>query len=112
VAGHKPVEQHPQRGEVLLDGGRGKLRLQVLDEGGDVEGLHVGELGDAAAVAPFREAAGCVQVRLARVVVVDLCGEEFQDALRGLRRRREKRRGLQLGGRGEDDFGALIAWRH
>jgi hypothetical protein len=90
---------------VLLYGGRGKLPLQVFDEGGDVDGLYVGELADAAAVAPFREAAGCVQVRLAGVVVVDLGGEEFQDAPGGLRRRREKRRGLKLGARGEDDFG-------
>lgn len=56
VPRHKPVEQHAERGQVLLDGGRGKLPLQVLDEGGDVEGLHVGELADAAGVAPFREA--------------------------------------------------------
>jgi hypothetical protein len=35
---------------VLFDGGRRKLPLQVLDEGGDVERMHVGELADAAAV--------------------------------------------------------------
>ncbi|HZL25967.1 MAG TPA: hypothetical protein VFC39_05500 [Acidobacteriaceae bacterium] len=52
-----------------------KLPLQVLDEDGDVEGLHVGGLADAAAVAPLREAAGGVQVGLARVVIVDPGGE-------------------------------------
>jgi len=60
------------------------LPLQVLDEGGDVEGLHVGELADAAGVAPFRGTAGGVEVRFARVVVVDLGGEEFQNAPGGL----------------------------
>ena len=52
VAGHQPVKEHAQRGQVLLDGGRGELSLQILDEGGDVEGLHVGELSDAVALAP------------------------------------------------------------
>lgn len=70
-----------------------------------MEGLHAGELADAAGGAPFREAARAVQVRLARVVVVDLRGEKLWDALGGLRRGREKRRGLQLRGGGEDDFG-------
>lgn len=56
-------------------------KLTVLDESGDVEGMHVGELANAATAAPFRKTAGCVQVRLARVVVVDLSSEEFQHAL-------------------------------
>ena len=38
VPGHQPVKAHAQRGQVLLDGGRGELSLQILDEGGDVEG--------------------------------------------------------------------------
>ena len=82
AAPDKPVEQHAQRGKkVLFDGRRGK---------------------PPAGVAPCREAGG-VQVRLAGVVVVDLGGEEFQDPLGGLRRRREKRGGPQLGEGGEDD---------
>ena len=97
VTGHQPVEEHAQRGQVLLHGGRGKLPLQVLDEGGDVDGLDAGELVDATAGAPVREAAGGVQVRLARVVVIDLGGEKLQDALGGLRRRREKRPGPRPG---------------
>ena len=43
------------------------------------EGLHVGELADAFLVAPCREAAGGVQIRLPRAIVVGLGGEEFQD---------------------------------
>src|ERR1039457_4105922 len=41
----------------------------------------------------------------ARPAVVELRGEEFQDALRGLRRRRKQRGGLQLGCKGKNDFG-------
>ena len=91
---------------MLLYGRRGKFSLQVLDEGGDMEGLHVGELADAVAVAPYGEAPRGVQVRLAGFVVVDLGGEEFQDPLGGLRRRREKRGGLKRRGEGDDNFGA------
>jgi hypothetical protein len=61
------------------------------------------EPGDVARVTPFGKAARSVQVGFARVVVVDLSGEEFQHALRRFRRRREERRGMQLG---EDDFSA------
>ena len=91
VARHQPVEQHAQRGQVLLHRGRREFPLQLLDEGGDVEGLDAGELSDAAGLAPLREAARGIQVRLARVVVVDLGGEEFDHALRRLGRRREQR---------------------
>ena len=53
---HQPVEESAQSGQVLLDGGRGERSLQILDEGGDVEGLHVGELGDASGVGVNRDA--------------------------------------------------------
>ena len=83
VAGHQPVEEHAQRGQGLLDRPRRKLALEVLHEGSDMEGLHVGELADVVCVAPLREAPCGVQVRLARVAVVDLGGEKLEDALRG-----------------------------
>ncbi len=51
-----------------------------------------------------RERGGRPRERLACVVVVDLGGKEFLDALRGHRRRCEKGRVLQLGRKGEDDF--------
>ena len=47
VAGHQLVEEHAKRGQGLLDRGRRKLALEVLHEGSDMEGLHVGELADA-----------------------------------------------------------------
>ena len=64
MASHQPIEQHAQRGQVLLDGRRGELFLQMLDEGGDVERMHVGELADSGGVAPSRETVGCVEVCL------------------------------------------------
>ena len=72
MAGDKPVEQHAQRGQVLLHRGRRELALQILNEGGDVERLHVGELVRCLPVAPCGKAARGVEVRLAGVVVVDL----------------------------------------
>jgi hypothetical protein len=104
VTGHQPVEQHAERGQVLLDRRRRKLSLQVLDKGGDVKRFNAGELGDAAGLAPMREAAGGIQVRQARVLVIDLGGEEFKDAPGGLRRRRKKRRRRQFIGGIEDDL--------
>ncbi len=59
---------------------------------------------DAALVAPGGKAARGVEVRLARVVVVDLGVEEFQNAQGGLGRRREQRGGLRRRRGGEDDF--------
>ena len=97
MAGHQPVKEHAQRGQVLLDGGRGERSLQILDEGGDVEGLHVGELSDAAGLAPGGEASRGAQVGPAGVVVVDLGGEKLQDAPGGLGGRGEQRRGLKRG---------------
>jgi hypothetical protein len=44
-----------------------------------VEGLHIGELGDTASVAPFGEATRGVQVCLAGVLIVYLGGKEFDE---------------------------------
>jgi hypothetical protein len=46
-----------------------------------------------------------IQIRLAGVIVVDLGGEEFEDALGGLGRRREQPGGKHGGGREGDDVG-------
>lgn len=67
---------------MLFDRGRGELALQLLDEGRDVEGLHLRELVQAVRLAPLRKPPRGVQVGFARVVVIDLGGEEFQLALR------------------------------
>ena len=94
------------RSQMLLHRRRRELPLQLLDERRDVERPHVGELVQALRLAPGREAARGVQVRLAGVVVVDLRGEEFDEALRRLRRRREQRGRKQAGRWGKDKVGA------
>ena len=94
MAGHQPVKQNAKRRQVLLDGGRGQLALQVLNESGDVDRLHVGELCDAVFLTPGRKAAGGIEVGAAGVGVVDLSGEKLQHALGCLWRGREKWSGL------------------
>ena len=90
VADHQPIEQHTERGQVLLDRGRRKrffleiLVLQVLDECGDMEGLDAGEFSDAVRLAPLRKATRRIQIRLARVVVLDLSGENSNTRLAAL----------------------------
>jgi hypothetical protein len=79
------------------------MALQIPHEGGDMEGLYVGELLEAVQLAPLCEAARRIQVGFPGVVVVDLRGEEFEHALRRLRCRREQRGGKHVGGRGEDN---------
>ena len=103
VAGHQPVEQHAQRRKVLLHRGRSELVLQLLDEGRDVEGLHLAELVEAFGLALRGKAARGVQVGFARVVVVDMRGEEFHHSLRRFRGRREQPGREQAGGRGNDE---------
>ena len=95
------IESARHRVAVLLHGGQQKLALEILDEGCDVEGLHVGELADTARAAPLRETARRVEIGPACVVVVHLRSEELEDALPGLRRRREERGWLQRGSGGE-----------
>ncbi len=48
------------------------LVLQLVDEGGDMGRFDGSEFRDATCLAPLREAASGIQVRLARVAVVDL----------------------------------------
>ena len=53
--GHQPVEQHADAGEVLLDGRRGAFPAQLLDIGGDMHRLHVGERVMPLLLAPAQE---------------------------------------------------------
>ena len=90
---------------MLLDGGRGKFPLQVLHECRDMHGPHVRNLVQPVVLTPLGKAPRRVQVCLARVVVVDLGGEELHHPPRGFRGRREQPDGKQAGGRGGDERG-------
>ena len=65
--------------------------------------LYRREFFDALVGAPGGETSGGVHVSAACMIVVDLAGEEFKDALCCLRRGREERRRLEIGRRREDD---------
>ena len=79
LAGDEPVEQHADRGEVLLDGRFLEVLAEAADVSRDVHRFDVDELLDILApIAPGEEAPAGMQVRVARVLVVDRDGEELQ----------------------------------
>ena len=110
LADDQPVEQHADRGEVLLDGRLGGRGLQRLDIGGDVDRLDVDELDDAVLLEPGEEMAGGPVIGHPGVLVADVGGEEFEEPARRMiagigdrrrhgeraaqRRRLDRRRGL------------------
>ena len=102
LARHKPVEQMPDRGEALLDGRRGSLAAKLLDVGGDVQRLHVGDRRDAGALAPGQEFPRRLRVGAARVRVADVGGEEFEEARRRAGRTAATRAGLRGGSEGSE----------
>ncbi len=89
----QPVEEHAQGGQVLLHRRRGEALLGGLDERGDVDRPDEREVADAGAGAPFSKPLRRVYIGAARMVVVDLSGEEFDDARKGGRRGGEQRSG-------------------
>ena len=81
LAGDEPVEQHADRGEVLLYGRLLEVLAEPADIGGNVHRLDIDQLLDILApIAPGEEAPAGMQVGVARVRVVDGDGEEFQKA--------------------------------
>jgi hypothetical protein len=51
---HSPkVKQHPERGQVLLDGRLGETLQQLLDKGRDVNGLHPRGIVNVATFTPI-----------------------------------------------------------
>ena len=95
LARYQPVEQVPDRGKALLDGRRGPLAAQLLDIGGDMQRLHVGDRRDAGAFAPGQKFPHRLRIGAARVPIADIGREEFP----------ETRLGVVAGGR--NDRGGL-----
>ncbi len=52
VAGHQPVEEHPDRGEMLFDGWLRARAAELLDVGRDVHRRHPGEIPQASLSTP------------------------------------------------------------
>ena len=70
----EPVEQHPYRGEVLLDRRLLEILGQRLDIGGDMQRLDIGDFADGVLVAPGEEPRGGAIIGHAGVLVPDRRG--------------------------------------
>jgi hypothetical protein len=95
LADHQPVEQHADRGKVLLDGRPGSFALldrrfagrrylQRFDIGRDMERLDIGEIADSVLVKPGEERAHGAVISHPGVLVADRGGEEFEKAAGGM----------------------------
>ena len=93
LADHKPVEQHADGRQVLLDGRRGAGLRQLLDVGGHQHRLDPVHQRQAPCLTPVGEPVGGRQVGHSGVRVVDIGGEEFPEPL------------LSVAGVGEQDRG-------
>jgi len=82
---HHPIEQHPQRGQPLLDRGLGMLPQLVLDEGGNVDRLDLGDILDAMHSTECGELPNRFHVGAAGVLVADVGAEEIAHPLPSLR---------------------------
>jgi len=91
LAHYHPIEEHPQRGQPLLDRGLGMLPELVLDEGGDVDRLDLGEILDAKHSTERGELPDRFHVGAAGVLVADVGAEEVAHPRPGFRSRREDR---------------------
>jgi hypothetical protein len=83
LAGHQPVEQHTDAGQMLLHRRRGAFTAQLLDIGGDIHRLHVAQLLDAAIFAPAQEGPSFARVGFTCVRIADIDGEEFEEPAHG-----------------------------
>jgi hypothetical protein len=83
MADDEPVEQHPKRRQVLLYGGLGMRRLQLLNEWGDADGFDRSQIEQSAPLAPVRKSARRFVMGPPRVLVADIRCEEFPEALGG-----------------------------
>jgi hypothetical protein len=80
LAGHQPIEQHPDAGEMLLYGGRRPRSLQRFDIGGHMHRLDLAERADPLPRAPAQEGAGSARISRPRVWVANVDREELDEA--------------------------------
>ena len=100
LADDKPVEEHPERRELLLHARGRQLPGELLNVGRDDHRLDLVE-SNAAALAPLGETPGGRKVGEAGVRVPDVGGEEFPEpALGAFGGGEERRRRRAVGGWG------------
>ncbi len=102
----QPVEQHPDRRQVLLDRGSLVGAAEQFDVGRDVVRAHRAERGDLLRVEPGEERARGDRVGGAGVRIADVRGEEIQEPQRGgftLRRDQSRNQPAGRPRRGDDD---------
>ena len=93
LAGHQPVEQVADGGELLLDRGRGNLARLRFDPGRDMQRLHGYERWHAMHLAPGQKLGHGTAVGPAGVLVADRRGEELEETpLRLIAGRGDERR--------------------
>ena len=80
LAGHQPIEQVADRGELLLDGRRRHLAGLRLDPGRDVQRRDLRQRRHAGVGAPGQKLRDGAAVGAPRVRVADVGGEEFEEA--------------------------------
>src|SRR5579871_3211134 len=86
LADHQPIEQHPDRRQRLFHRllfAVDILTAHLLDIGRDRKGPDLQERRDAMRLAPGEEPHDLASIRPARVLVADVGGEEFKEALLG-----------------------------
>jgi len=71
LAGDQPVEQHPDRGQVLLDRWFGHAALELLDIGGHVQRLEIVQAAELVVFAPGEEVPDGAVVGHVGVLVAD-----------------------------------------
>lgn len=84
ATGHEPIEQHPERSQVLLHGRLLIGALQSLDIGRHMQRLDGDQFAELMLVAPGEEPAHGPIIGHAGVRVADGGGEEFEEASDGL----------------------------
>lgn len=80
VAGDQPIEQHPDRGQVLFDGGLGVGAAELFDVSGDVHRCDPGEVLQTPLRAPVGKGVDGLEVGPAGMRVADVDGEELPEA--------------------------------
>jgi len=80
MPGDQPFEEHPDRGEVLFDGGFGVGAAELLDVRGNVHRRHPGEIPQSLLLTPGGKSCDGLEVGATGVRIADVDGEELPKA--------------------------------